>query len=667
MAVWHVLKRLWLGVLLIVAASSVLLISDVERRSHAKRRSVRIAILQHASSSVLDDGVEGMLDGLAAAGFADNGTDVIIRRYNAQGDMTTGNAIARQVTSGEFDLVMTSSTPSMQAVANANKEGKTIHIFGVVADPFSAGIGLDRANPLAHPKHMVGQSSFLPVDEAFRLARGLFPGLKTIGVAWNPAESNSLAFTLKAREACRDLAMTLLEANVDNTSAVVEAIDSLVSRGAEALWVGGDNVMMSAIDTAIATARRSRIPVFSITPGKPERGTLFDLGLDFHELGRLAGTLAADVLRGADPAKIPVRDVLDEVPRRIIINTLAVNGLKDPWRITAEARRLATVIVDGTGVHETAAAKTRPAGTRGRLSKKWRISLVEFNNVLDVEEAEQGVLEGLKEAGLLEGRDYETSVRNAQGDMATVSGLIDAALVGRADLLVTFSTPTLQAALQRTRSVPIVFNYVASAIAAGAGRSDTDHLPNVTGVYMVGAYEEMLALIRQCLPSARRLGTLYVPSEVNTVFQRDRMLEFARRANMELVTVAANTSAEIADAALALSTQKIDAICQLPGNLTAAAFPSIVQAARRVRLPVFAFQSAQARAGAAVVVARDYHDGGRKAAHIAARIMRGENPAGIPFEPLRETKVIVNLEAIRQAGLRVPESVIRQADEVIGK
>ena len=87
--------------------------------------------------------------------------------------------------------------------------------------------------------------------------------------------------------------------------------------------------------------------------------------------------------------------------------------------------------------------------------------------------------------------------------MATVSGLIDAAVSEHADLIVTFSTPTLQAALQRARSVPIVFTYVVDAVAAGAGTSDTDHLPNVTGVYMHAAYEEMLAIIRRIVPAAK--------------------------------------------------------------------------------------------------------------------------------------------------------------------
>ena len=82
--------------------------------------------------------------------------------------------------------------------------------------------------------------------------------------------------------------------------------------------------------------------------------------------------------------------------------------------------------------------------------------------------------------------------------MATVSSLIDAAITERADLIVTFSTPTLQAAMQRTKSIPIVFNYLADPVAAGAGTSDTQHAENVTGVYLIGAYAGMLPIDQGC-------------------------------------------------------------------------------------------------------------------------------------------------------------------------
>ena len=345
------LKRLALGISLIVLTSVVLLLSDLGRRTPARRSIVRIAILQHASSPVLDDGITGMIQGLAEHGFT-HGTTAAIDRYNAEADMAIGNAIAQQIVNGDYDLVLTSSTPSMQAVANANQHGQVLHVFGIVADPFSAGIGLDRADPMKHPKHMVGQSTFLPVDDVFRLMKESLPGLTNVGTAWNPAETNSRAFVTAAREVCRKLGITLLEANVDNTSGVVEAVQSVIARGAQAFWIPGDNVMMSTIPTTVETIRRAGIPAFSITPGKPDRGTLLDVGLDFVEVGRLAGALAANVLRGTDPATIPIRDVLDQVPKRIVINTLALKGLKEPWRVSQETRQKATILVDETGIHD---------------------------------------------------------------------------------------------------------------------------------------------------------------------------------------------------------------------------------------------------------------------------------------------------------------------------
>jgi ABC-type uncharacterized transport system substrate-binding protein len=110
----------------------------------------------------------------------------------------------------------------------------------------------------------------------------------------------------------------------------------------------------------------------------------------------------------------------------------------------------------------------------------------------------------------------------------------------------------------------------------------------------------------------------------------------------------------------------IDAVLQIPGNLTASAFGSISEAARRSHIPVFAFQKSQAIGGAMVVVARDYHDSGRHAAHLAARIMRGENPSKIPLEDFGKTSLIVNLDAARALDISLPPLLVRSAKEVIG-
>jgi ABC-type uncharacterized transport system substrate-binding protein len=311
----------------------------------------------------------------------------------------------------------------------------------------------------------------------------------------------------------------------------------------------------------------------------------------------------------------------------------------------------------------------RERAARRALAQKrvWTIYFVAYNDVLDVKDAESGVLDGLRESGLVDGRDFEVKILNAQGDMATVSALIDAAVTGGADLLITFSTPTLQAALRRAQNVPVVYNYVASGLKAGAGKSNTDHAPNVTGVSLLPANDEALSLIRKYFPSIRKVGTLFCPAEINMVNAKISLDEAARRAGFELVYVPADTATDVPDAAAALLSRDIDAVLQIPGNLTASAFGSISEAARRAHVPVFAFQKSQAVGGAMVVVARDYNESGHHAARLAARIMRGENPKTMPLEDFGQTSLIVNLDAARALDITLPPALVRSAKSVMGE
>jgi len=341
------LKRLLLGVGLIVFASAVLLVSDLKQRSETTRTIPRVGLLQHASVMLLDDTVRGIVDSLAENGFID-GQTIIIQKYNARGDIAVANSIAAEMVNARFDLLLTASTLSLQAVANANRGGKTVQVFGAVADPSVTGLGISHDKPLDHPPNLVGIGSFLPVADAFQIAREMFPGLKRVGVAWNPAEANSRAFTEKAREACKAMGIELLEANVENSNGVLEAEESLIARGVEALWIGGDVTVSVAVDSVVSVGRKARIPVFSITPGKLDRGTLFDYGADFYQVGKQTGELGARILRGADPKQIPITNV---VPKYFVVNKLALKGLKGSWRIPDELVRRADVVVDQEGVH----------------------------------------------------------------------------------------------------------------------------------------------------------------------------------------------------------------------------------------------------------------------------------------------------------------------------
>src|ERR1044071_2557286 len=128
-------------------------------------------------------------------------------------------------------------------------------------------------------------------------------------------------------------------------------------------------------------------------------------------------------------------------------------------------------------------------------------------------------------------------IRNAQGDMATLNTIVDASVAEGADILLTAATPALQAAIRRANGRTVIFSLVANPMLAGAGKSETDHLPFVTGAYIPAPHEEGLQALRQCLPHVKRIGTLFVPAEVNSVFYKDELLKAASRLGLEVELV----------------------------------------------------------------------------------------------------------------------------------
>ena len=374
-------------------------------------------------------------------------------------------------------------------------------------------------------------------------------------------------------------------------------------------------------------------------------------------MGRDVGKIAADILHGKDPATIPIINV---VPERLYVNQVALQTLKDPWRFPEATIAKADLIIDAQGVHQ----KTTQAARA--ITKTWKLRMVQLNNAAEVEETEHGFRQGLLEEKLAEGRDYELKISNAQADMATLNSIMDAVLP-EADLIVSMSTPTLQVAMRKVDTKPVVFTYVSLASAAGLGGSHENHRANITGVEIMGPYVEMVQLVHENFPSVRRIGTLYVPAEANMVASMELLEGAAKKVGMEVVAIPINSSTDVADAALALTGRGIDAIIQVSGNITAVSFGAILQASNKTKIPVFAFTRPQALAGSVVSLSRDLEESGRMTATMVARIMRGENPKNIPIRLIDKTSLYVNLDAARVLNISVPPALTKRADQVIGR
>jgi ABC-type uncharacterized transport system substrate-binding protein len=281
------------------------------------------------------------------------------------------------------------------------------------------------------------------------------------------------------------------------------------------------------------------------------------------------------------------------------------------------------------------------------------------------EEVVDGLRRGIKEAGLVEGRDYRFNYRNAQGDIATLNAVFDELSGGDTDVILSISTPALQTALRKVKQTPVVFAGVLDPIAAGAGKSDSDHRSNVTGVYLTYPYAEMIQALRAVLPGARRVGTLFTPGEVNSVLGRDRFMGALKTERFELVSLPVNGPSEVSDAALALCQSGIDVVCQISDNLNNSSFPAIARACERAKMPLFTFSTLHVKSGAVLGVGCDFAENGREAGLVVAQVIRGQDPSTIPFHAATKISRSVNFDNAQRLGIMIPAEWVKSAELVL--
>jgi putative tryptophan/tyrosine transport system substrate-binding protein len=329
-----IVKALWLMVVMVISISAVLLFSDLEnrqaRRIKAKRPFPLVAVVQYSSTTLLDSHVAGVVDGLTKRGMvAPDGKN--LHKFNANGELSMANTIAKEITNGQYEVVITSSTVMLQTFAKVNREVKKLHIFGAVTDPQGAGVGITGREPSQHPEYLAGIGTFQPVIKAFRIVRELNPRIKKVGVVWNPGEQCSDACLKQARQVCAELGIELVEAIATNTNEVAEAVRSLLAKGVEAVWIGGDTVAISSSGMIIKLAGEAGVPVFTNEPKDADRGALFGLGANYFTVGQYTGEMAADILEGIKkPSDIRIENV---VPELLEINREVLTRMGKNWLI----------------------------------------------------------------------------------------------------------------------------------------------------------------------------------------------------------------------------------------------------------------------------------------------------------------------------------------------
>lgn len=290
-----------------------------------------------------------------------------------------------------------------------------------------------------------------------------------------------------------------------------------------------------------------------------------------------------------------------------------------------------------------------------------------FTDAPTLNDVRRGVQAALEDNGLFDKANIRLDLRNAKGSIPEAQKIAKELVADEVDMIIVFSTPCLQAVLHATRTIPIVFSSVANPFLAGAGKSENDHLSNVTGISSRGPIKESLLFIKEVLPDVKIIGTLWTPSELNSGYYLELAREGAEELNLEIKAVSIASANEILLSAQVLINEKIDAIYQISDNTINASFEVIGRVAEENAIPLFGGFPPHTLNGACAAMGWDFYAMGYKAGQIALQVKNGTSPNDIPIQYMKEIKLHLNLEAARKQGIVFEDYIIERADEIVNQ
>lgn len=296
----------------------------------------------------------------------------------------------------------------------------------------------------------------------------------------------------------------------------------------------------------------------------------------------------------------------------------------------------------------------------GHPLKKVSIALVTYVHSPGTAEISSGILEGLNTLKVNDGLDYDLDSYCADGEVPVLNSIVGSLEAKRYDYILTTSTATLQSVIARIKDIPVIFNFVADPVAAGAGKSYDEHLPNVTGISTFSDFAGMATLVSELMPDLKTAGTLFNPSEINSLVYKEHLFKAMNLAGITMVAVPAYGPNEIHDAAISLVHRNIGAICQIHDNLSETGRTSIIMAAKNAGIPFFGFVNTSIKEGAMAVVSRDFVQAGRDGTILLRRVMKGEPISTIPFENVSKTITLINPDIAKKYGITIPEKWMKQ-------
>lgn len=260
--------------------------------------SYKIGISQFAEHPSLDNCREGFLAGLAEEGIVE-GENLTVEYSNAQADTANTGTIASSFISQDVDMISAIATPSAAAAYNAAKDTDIPVVYTAINDPVGAGLATEDGKGTGN---VTGSSDILPVEEQLKMIREILPDAKKIGIIYTTSEANSISTIETYKELAGNYGFEIVDTGINVIADVDLAASNLVEK-VDCICNLTDNTVVQALQTVLDKANAKKIPVFGSEVEQVKNGCLASMGIDYYELGRQTGIMAAKILKGEATAQ----------------------------------------------------------------------------------------------------------------------------------------------------------------------------------------------------------------------------------------------------------------------------------------------------------------------------------------------------------------------------
>ncbi len=291
---------------------------------------IRIGILQFAEHGSLDNCRTGFIEGLAAEGYVE-GENVVFDVQNAQADTSIAAQIA-DIMAGKYDMICAIATPAAMAAFNAAEDAGIPVIYTAVSDPVSANLANEDGT---NPGNITGTSDALPVEAQLKLIRAMMPEATKIGILHTTSETNSDATLALYKELAPQYGFEIIDKGISTGADLPMALDALLPQ-VDCTTNLTDNTVVSYLAVVLEKSQEYGKPVFGSEIEQVELGCVASEGLEYTELGRQTGKMAARVLNGESAADIPYETISNSY---LYINpeAMAAYGLTLPEELADRA------------------------------------------------------------------------------------------------------------------------------------------------------------------------------------------------------------------------------------------------------------------------------------------------------------------------------------------